>query len=58
MIGLEVETVDDGEGSLISALARIVGDFNCGGMLRAWVDWDGELKVRIWRQDEKIDPET
>jgi len=40
MIGIELG--EDGQG-------RVVADFNCGGMFRAWVDGDGEERVRVFR---------
>jgi L-asparaginase len=40
MIGIELE--EDGQG-------RVVADFNCGGMFRAWIDETGEERARVFR---------
>ena len=40
MIGIELG--EDGQG-------RVVADFNCGGMFRAWIDGDGEERVMVFR---------
>ena len=45
----------EGEGGMIgieldgSGVGRVVADFNCGGMFRAWVDGDGEERVMVFR---------
>jgi L-asparaginase len=40
MIGIQLG--EDGHG-------RIVADFNCGGMFRAWIDDNGEERIRVFR---------
>jgi len=40
MIGIELE--EGGQG-------RVVADFNCGGMFRAWIDESGEERVMVFR---------
>ncbi len=51
-IGVEAAIVrDDQNGSVWKVRSRVVQDFNCGGMFRAWIDDDGEAKVRIFRND-------
>ncbi|GAB7329024.1 hypothetical protein MBLNU13_g00873t2 [Cladosporium sp. NU13] len=42
MIGIELDGSDVG---------RVVADFNCGGMFRAWVDGDGEKRVMVFREE-------
>jgi len=45
----------EGEGGMIGielggdGVGRVVADFNCGGMFRAWVDGEGEERVMIFR---------
>jgi L-asparaginase len=41
MIGIEL----DGE----EGVGRVVADFNCGGMFRAWVDEEGRERVMVFR---------
>jgi L-asparaginase len=40
MIGIELS--ENGQG-------RVVADFNCGGMFRAWIDDNGEERVMVFR---------
>jgi L-asparaginase len=40
MIGIELD--EDGRG-------RVVADFNCGGMFRAWIDDSGEERAMVFR---------
>lgn len=47
MIGIEV--VDDG--SEAAEKVDIVWDFNCGGMVRAWVDEEWRITSRVFRED-------
>ena len=45
----------EGEGGMIgieldgSGVGKVVADFNCGGMFRAWVDGEGEERVMVFR---------
>jgi L-asparaginase len=45
----------EGEGGMIGielgsdGVGRVVADFNCGGMFRAWVDGDGKEQVMVFR---------
>jgi L-asparaginase len=45
----------EGEGGMIGielggdGVGRVVADFNCGGMFRAWVDGDGKERVMVFR---------
>lgn len=47
----------EGEGGMIgieldgSGVGRVVADFNCGGMFRAWVDGNGEERVMVFREE-------
>lgn len=47
----------EGEGGMIGielgedGVGRVVADFNCGGMFRAWVDGGGEKRVRVLREE-------
>lgn len=47
----------EGEGGIIGieldaeGLGRVVADFNCGGMFRAWVDEDGMERVMVFREE-------
>ena len=50
----------EGEGGMIgieldgSGVGRVVADFNCGGMFRAWVDGDGEERVMVFREEFRM----
>ncbi|KAK8068699.1 hypothetical protein PG994_005315 [Apiospora phragmitis] len=48
MIGIESIRVEaeDGHGGMVSS--KILQDFNCGGMFRAWIDEDGNHMMKIW----------
>ncbi|KAH8667076.1 nucleophile aminohydrolase [Xylariales sp. PMI_506] len=62
MIGIEVSLVRDvatGEVVMpagVGAKAAILQDYNCGGMLRAWIDDDGGAHMMIWdgEQDQRF----
>ncbi|KAM0723944.1 hypothetical protein Q7P37_000935 [Cladosporium fusiforme] len=47
----------EGEGGIIGieldayGVGRVVADFNCGGMFRAWVDEDGGERVMVFREE-------
>ncbi|KAL1591305.1 hypothetical protein WHR41_00008 [Cladosporium halotolerans] len=46
----------EGEGGMIgieldAGAGKVVADFNCGGMFRAWVDDKGRENVRVFRDD-------
>ena len=47
IIGIEI--LDDGEGK--GAKAEVVFDFNCGGMMRCWVDAEGRKRVMVFREE-------
>jgi L-asparaginase len=45
----------EGEGGMIGielgsdGVGRVVADFNCGGMFRAWVDGEGQERIMVFR---------
>lgn len=46
----------EGEGGIIGiewvgSRGRVVADFNCGGMFRAWVDESGESRMMVFRDE-------
>jgi len=50
----------EGEGGLIGievvdGVGKVVWDFNCGGMFRAWVDDHGDIRVGVLRETERPD---
>ncbi|KAK8045655.1 hypothetical protein PG993_005679 [Apiospora rasikravindrae] len=54
MIGIEstreeAKTEEGGRGSGSTVVSsKILQDFNCGGMFRAWIDDDGSHRMKIW----------
>ncbi|GAB7349414.1 hypothetical protein MBLNU459_g8531t1 [Dothideomycetes sp. NU459] len=48
----------EGEGGIIGidyrlGKGKIVADFNCGGMFRAWIDDEGEERMMVFREEYK-----
>ncbi|KAL8753817.1 MAG: hypothetical protein Q9199_004786, partial [Rusavskia elegans] len=46
----------EGEGGiigieLVNGVAKIVADFNCGGMFRCWIDDEGAEKVMVFKEE-------
>jgi hypothetical protein len=47
----------EGEGGMIGielgsdGVGRVVADFNCGGMFRAWVDGNGRERIMVFREE-------
>jgi L-asparaginase len=46
----------EGEGGiigieLVGSEGKVVWDFNCGGMFRAWIDDDGDERFMVFRED-------
>jgi len=54
MIGIECIVVYDGDGNAVESRSEILQDFNCGGMLRAWVDEQGVAFMRVFRKDPAL----
>jgi len=50
IIGIEHVVIWDDARGVIDVRSSILQDFNCNGMFRAWVDDDGGIRVRIWRE--------
>ncbi|KAK6073746.1 L-asparaginase precursor [Seiridium cupressi] len=49
MIGIEAVIVKDAaSGEVVETRGEILQDFNCGGMFRAWIDEDGQPRMRIF----------
>ena len=51
MIAIESEVVQDAEGNEVARGYKIIQEFNCGGMFRAWVDHEGRQHFRVWREE-------
>lgn len=51
MIGVESVVERDARGRVVDAKARVVMDYNCGGMFRAWIDDGGRPVVSVWSND-------
>ncbi|OIW25411.1 N-terminal nucleophile aminohydrolase [Coniochaeta ligniaria NRRL 30616] len=51
IIGVEFVVVKDGEGGVVETRSEIVQDFNCGGMLRAWIDDAGRPCFKAFREE-------
>lgn len=49
MIGLELVVVRDESGDVVETRSEVVDDFNCGGMLRAWIDEAGHPCFKAFR---------
>lgn len=67
MIGIEFEEEDAGGSRSCSyggggggngkAQGKVVFDYNCGGMFRAWIDEEGSAVVEVFRKGEGWDGE-
>jgi L-asparaginase len=53
LIGIECVVVRDEAGRCIETRSEILQDFNCNGMFRTWIDDDGKVQIRVWRDDEE-----
>lgn len=51
IIGIESVVVTDEDGGVVETRSEIVQDFNCGGMLRAWIDDDGRPCFKAFREE-------
>lgn len=52
IIGIECVVVKDEEGRVVETRSEIVQDFNCGGMLRAWIDEEGNACFKAFRDED------
>lgn len=52
MIGLELVVVSDERGDVVETRSEIVQDFNCGGMLRAWIDEAGRPCFKAFADED------
>jgi L-asparaginase len=52
IIGIEFMVVKDGKGDVVEERSEILQDFNCGGMLRAWIDDDGRPCFKAFRDED------
>ncbi|KAB5543117.1 putative 20S proteasome subunit alpha type 2 [Coniochaeta sp. 2T2.1] len=53
IIGIELVVIKDEEGNVVETKSEIVQDFNCGGMLRAWIDEDGCACFKAFREEDE-----
>ncbi|KAH8902104.1 asparaginase [Coniochaeta sp. PMI_546] len=51
IIGIEFVVVKDEDGGVVQTRSEIVQDFNCGGMLRAWIDDAGQPCFKAFRDE-------
>jgi L-asparaginase len=51
IIGIELVVIKDEEGGVVGTRSEIVQDFNCGGMLRAWIDDAGRPCFKAFREE-------
>ncbi|KAI5866078.1 N-terminal nucleophile aminohydrolase [Durotheca rogersii] len=52
IIGVESVVTRDASGRVVASRARVLDEYNCAGMFRAWVDDDGKAVVRVFRPGE------
>jgi len=52
IIGIELAVVTDEKGDVVETRSEVVQDFNCGGMLRAWIDNDGRPCFKAFRDED------
>jgi L-asparaginase len=52
IIGIEVETITDAYGNKKRTTTHVANAFNCGGLLRAWVNDQGKAVMRVWKEGE------
>ncbi|KAK4185782.1 nucleophile aminohydrolase [Podospora australis] len=55
IIGIEAILIFDEEGNVIETESAILQNFNCNGMFRAWVDENGAVFTRVWREEDEPD---
>ncbi|KAB5518874.1 putative 20S proteasome subunit alpha type 2 [Coniochaeta sp. 2T2.1] len=53
IIGIELVVIKDEEGNVVETKSEVVQDFNCGGMLRAWIDEDGCACFKAFREEDE-----
>jgi L-asparaginase len=52
IIGIELVVVRDGRGDVVETRSEVLHDFNCGGMLRAWIDETGRPCFKAFRDED------
>lgn len=56
MIGIESVVVRDADGNVVESRSEILQDYNCHGMMRAWIDDDDKANFQAWHEEgEKED---
>ncbi|KAJ2902956.1 putative isoaspartyl peptidase/L-asparaginase [Zalerion maritima] len=56
MIAIEGEVVKDSDENVVASGYKIIQEYNCGGMFRAWLDDKGKGHFRVWKEGVEADP--